>query len=143
MRSISWVQRGCGGELRVNRHGPQVRKHAEDRAQAEQSLFGPHCCVGIRPFWPANGAEQHRIAVLAARYRAGGEGVTDGVYRGAADELITEFEAVPVHLGNSLEHCTPGRRYLGADAVPCEHRYHGFHGRVSSNVAVASDCCNR
>jgi hypothetical protein len=121
----------------------QVREHAEHGAQPEQPLLGPDGRVRIGPLRPADRSEKHGVAVLAAVHGTVGEGITDSVYRRTADQLAAEFEAVTMARCDPLENGLPCGGDLGSDAVPLEHGDHGFHARVSSKVAMASDCCCR
>ncbi len=58
--------------------------------------------------------------------------MADGIDRRAANQLLAEFETVPMASRYLLEYGAAGRGNLRADAVAGEDRYQGLHDRASS-----------
>ena len=121
-------------------HRAQVRKHAESAAQFQQSLFGAYPGTWVRPLRTTYGAEQRGSALAARIDRAGRQGRSRRVDRGATDQGFCEFEVVTVLRAHGLQHPDGLGRDLGADAIAaedCDARLHA-PSRARSKRSIAS-----
>ena len=115
------------GKRRLNAFGIVV----EDMARS----VAFYRALGL-PF--ADGAEQDRVAVLAADHRVGRQRITGFIDGDATDQVFVENKAVTVTLRDAGQHLARRLGDFRPDTVAGQQGDQGVQGRCSSNETMAS-----